>query len=214
MPLSAGPKDWDRPECDHLMLVDCRLATIHLKVTPASIKGPVRGFIVGHSPGPTGKLPLFPYPRHSSGARLAAFGGMSASEYLGKFRRVNMFDDAKDASAARARERAIMIRQLLRDDLAWRRSAAADAMIAGTMQIGDVTDHEVVAPLRLLACSKPVADALEIPFGTGIAAIDEDHFGVGVPHPSGLNRMTNDPRVQSLMSVAVRWAAGYTVRWS
>jgi len=217
MPNSRGPTEYGRPELAHLIVAEIRIATIQIKgVTFDSIaaSAPPRGLIVGHSPGPTGKLPLFPYPARSSGARLAAFGGMPPADYLGRFRRINLFDEPSPAHVrAVGRERAARVLQLLRDDLAWRRSSTRDAMIRGEHQHGELQDHQVVTPLRVLLCGLDVAAAFGVTMGSGIVQLDGDHAAIAIPHPSGLNRATNGEHAAAMMSIAIRWAAGYTVRW-
>lgn len=50
--------------------------------------------LVGAAPGPNTdpRVPLFPMPASSSGGRLLAFSGLSRSEYLTKFERINLLN--------------------------------------------------------------------------------------------------------------------------
>lgn len=215
MPNSSGPSEYGRPELAHLITAEIRIATLQIKgVTFDAIAraAPPRGLVIGHSPGPTGRLPLFPHPARSSGARLAAFGGMTPADYLGRFRRFNLFDDPSPAHVrAVSRERAQRALQLLRDDLNWRRASTSYDRRASADYGADV--KRAVEPLRVLLVGLDVAHAFGVEMGSGIVQLDGDHAAIAVPHPSGLNRQLNNPRAAEMLGIAVRWAAGYAVRW-
>lgn len=81
-----------------------------------------RPLLIGQAPGPNTRpdLPLFPHPRTSAGGRLASFLGLSRTEYLRIFDRVNLIQEfpgrcKRDDKwpTARARDAAGAMRPLL-----------------------------------------------------------------------------------------------------
>lgn len=190
-PLPLPPAWAANPATAHLRGAEIRLAAIHCGLKVDDVVGPVTGLIVGEAPGPSGSIPLFPWPPQSAGARLRKMSGMPVGAYLGRVRRVNLSLNPHGWNATEATLEAFRIRELLAADLAWRRSSTSDA-----------------EPLRVLLLGERVSAAFRVrePF---VQTEQADHTYVAIPHPSGRNRLYNDEKTRTAAGVAVRWCAGY-----
>jgi hypothetical protein len=151
------------------------------------------GLLVGEQPKPGGnpKLPLWPFPKNSAGARLFLMSGMQLIDYFRLLARVNVSRNVVARwNANGARQRGLYILRGLPD---------------GT---------------RVVACGARARDALGVPdffrpqaMYTGMEDMVQDG-GVGprvevvaIPHPSGRTRDYNDPDNRKLAGSYVRWAA-------
>lgn len=142
------------------------------------------GLVVGEAPGrnTNPRLPLFPHPETSSGARLLGYGNVPYEDYLGKLVRVNL-DEWGEATDEEKRERSRILLE-----------GAADRR------------------LRILLLGREVRDVFGCTQEFGRARLNascERLVEVGwIPHPSGLNRRYNDFVAQEMAGIYVRWAMG------
>lgn len=172
----------------HLTEVERRCASLFLKVRPDDVVGPCTGLLVGECPGANTRsvLPLFPYPRNSAGGRLLKLSAMEPAPYLGRLRRTNLFEHHRTKWPALTQTQ-----------------AHALAM------------HEELArgPLvRVVLLGTRVAQA----FGFDAFWQSSEKDGVSyttIPHPSGLSRAYNDPKVRIAARSALHWAADYMLEF-
>ena len=166
----------------HLSALELRLAR-RLEVSEADvvIHGPPIAAIVGEAPGPntSPKLPLFPLPPRSAGARLMSYSRISPARYLGAFLRRNLF------------------RELPR---AWdRNDACVNAeQLSAELRLRGIT--------RVILLGTKVGAAFDVPdlWSHGHAIGFEL---VTIPHPSGRCRIYNDIAAQRRAGAMLRWAA-------
>lgn len=165
----------------HLSVVELKLAQHHMECTEYAPV--VNGLIIGENPGPNthADLPLFPWPAKSSAGRLMAMGQLTPGEYLGGLYRRNLCDDKKwRESKARIRAREIL-----------------------------TALFDLPRTLRVVLCGVKVASAFDVrhvDFWWPIK-LDSRQQAVVIPHPSGMNRIYNDPQAQAQTRAWVRWAA-------
>lgn len=151
-----------------------------------------RGLLVGENPGPTTdpRMPLFPDPPTSTGARLLGYTPMTERDYLGLIARTNLCPGEwfNDVAAMRAEQ---IMRSLARETRAGR-------------------------PMRVLMLGRRVMTAwgLRSREHFGIATLYQDGVPVEIgwiPHPSGLNRVYNDVESQRKAGALVQWVAGLRI---
>lgn len=180
---------WKRPELEHLTDEECTRAARDLGIAPSDVIGPPCGLIVGEMPGGTAisSMPLFPHPANSSGGRLMKWSQLPPGVFLGRIRRVNVFAEPIEKwqpfaamESARAILAACTEKNIRRIVLLGERVGRAFGMIWEDQTIMMYQTKEVGA--LTLAC---------------------------IPHPSGLNRLYNDPIPQAGAKLAVRWASGW-----
>ena len=193
-PASAPADEVARARCAHLSAAELRLARERLGVLQRDVDGPPVGVLVGEGPGPGSSRDhaLFPHPASSSGGRLMRYGGLPPGVFLGRLLRRNLCREAFSVAEAEASALALL-REL------------------------DETDDD----FRLLLLGADVGRA----FGVGrfydhARTRDPDraeprwHDCVCIPHPSGQNRLYNDPAHRRAAGAAVAWAAGLAGRGS
>ena len=161
----------------------------------------VRGMLVGEAPGPNTdpRLPLFPAPGNSAGARLLRYAGIDPVDWFGKLLRVNLCDgpwSLRRATVGRARVLSYLL---------------------------DEANFYDGAPLRVLLLGTRVASAWGC---RGSFGYEEHQYGLNpiatfrmvpsdktlhvawIPHPSGRNLLYNVRRNQSRAKRSVLWAIG------
>lgn len=109
---------------------------------------------------------LWPYPERASGGRLAEILGMTASEYLGAFHRVNLCRVSWRVAEAREAARAML-----------EASGGRDLVLLGT-KVSRAFGFRSFSPFSTTTISRDGGAPVQL---------------VVLPHPSGLNRMWNDP---------------------
>jgi len=144
------------------------------------------GLIVGECPGDSTdpRLPMFPHPEISAAARLLGYSNMEPWDFMTRMLRTNLCPTIWDSEIAELRV------QLLKIALMKHR-----------------TD------LRVLLLGAKVQRAWGIKsrekFGWCTIFYGDASIVVGwIPHPSGLNRLYNEPENQLLAGRYVRWTAG------
>lgn len=141
------------------------------------------GLLVGEQPKPGGnpKLPLWPFPPNSAGARLFQLSGMSLMEYFKRLARVNMSRDVVARwNADWARRRADWILTSLPDGA------------------------------RVVACGAKARNAFGIAdwFSRQDVTVDGKKIHlVAIPHPSGRSREYNEESTRARARMWIRWAA-------
>lgn len=157
-----------------------------------------RGVLIGEAPGPNTdpRLPLFPDPGNSAGARLLRYAGVEPIDWIGKLVCMNLCDETwsdRRANAGRARALAFLL---------------------------DERNYHDGSPLRVLLLGARVADAWGYRgtfgfvenhfFGPyGKALVDDEILNIAwIPYPSGRNRLYNARRNQLRARRAVLWAMG------
>lgn len=143
------------------------------------------GLVVGMAPGPltSDRLPMFPWPDGSAGARLLTMSGMPLEAYLGRLRRANLCEGRW--RVAEARETADRLIRLYRSP-------------------------EGGPGARFVLCGRQVARAFELDDAPWFSrALIYGVATVLIPHPSGRCREYNDPANVARAREAVRWAARY-----
>ena len=161
----------------------------------------VRGMLIGEAPGPNtdARLPLFPFPSNSAGARLLRYAAIDPVDWFGKLMRVNLCDgpwSARRAAAGRARALTYLL---------------------------DESNYHDGEPLRVLLLGARVARAWSC---YGSFGYEEHQYGLNplpsrrpvvsdralrvawIPHPSGRNLLYNARRNQLRARHAVLWAIG------
>jgi hypothetical protein len=153
----------------------------------------MKTLLIGQAPGPNTDpdFPLFPLPRTSAGGRLQRFLGMTRSEYLKTFDRVNLLpyfpgrtqkrDDAFPIPAAR------MAAQILRPMLRSRRVVLVGRKVADAFGLDPKLPWMTptlyrCGPRSMTAGCKGLAEMMVI------------------PHPSGRNHWYNNPDNQLLLA--------------
>jgi len=146
-----------------------------------------RGMLIGEAPGPQGdsRLPLFCDPPGCAGDRLRRYAGLSPQDYLGRLRRVNMCRELPWSS-----DRARVQRKLIVDWLKCRDNFLNDI------------------PLRVVLLGNKVARMWDLESADFRCGWIEGVDVVAIPHPSGLNRVYNDPENELRAGRVVQWAAG------
>ncbi len=168
----------------HLSRLELRLAATRLDADVSAISGPPVGAIIGEAPGPntSPKLPMFPLPSRSAGGRLLGYAGIPVEDYLGRLARRNLFAELGPWSTRTARLQAFQI-------FWWLRNMATG--IRRVLLLGG----RVGAAFGLAEFWRPLK-------------LERDLVLVAIPHPSGKNRVYNDPDVCRRAGSEVRWAAG------
>lgn len=181
MPVAALV-DYDRVR--HLSRLEMRLAATKLGVDLSAIAGPPVGAIVGEAPGPNTSpdLPMFPLPSRSAGGRLLGYARISPADYLGRLARRNLFPELADWSVPAARGRSFELLWWLRN----MRPRIRRVLLLGGRVAAAFGVEEFWRPRRL----------------------HRDLTLVAIPHPSGRNRLYNDPEICRRAGAEVRWAAG------
>lgn len=176
--VSRGPKDAACPS--HLSLAEIRLARTRLDCATFSTR--VRGLLVGENPGKNTHpdMPLFPWPEKSSAGRLMAMSHLTPGEYLGGLYRRNVCygrEWSRQEARATAREIITVLFDMPRD-------------------------------LAVIVCGVKAAEAFGLSgdFWDPIK-LDSRQTAIVIPHPSGLNRIYNDPQNMELTGAWMRWAA-------
>ena len=176
--VSRGP-EYDRYPT-HLSVAEIRLARTRLDCD--SFAPQVRGLIVGENPGPNTHpdLPLFPWPDTSSAGRLLSMSRLTPGEYLGGLYRRNVCRSAwsRFEAKATARELVTVLFDMPRD------LAVIICGVKAATAFG-FEGYDYWDPIRL----------------------ESRQTAVIIPHPSGLNRMYNDPTNRELTGAWLRWAA-------
>jgi uracil-DNA glycosylase len=143
--------------------------------------GSSRPLLIGEAPGGRPGEPHAEPLFSQSGRTLASLARMDWHDFLETFERVNLFDDAMPR---------------------WNSLAA-------------VTQAELLLPQfsgrHVVLLGQRVSEA----FGVRTWAMYQWYSLAGgsvarIPHPSGLNRMLNQPSVRVMMGATLRAAAGYT----
>lgn len=170
----------------HLSEVEKRLTSLWFKVNPADIDCIVTGTIIGEMPGKNTRsiLPLFPYPPNSSGGRLMQMGGLPIGIYIGRLKRVNLFDHHVDIwNAEEANLRAVELMKQMPDG------------------------HRVVL------CGKQVGKAFGLShyFENAVDETEGTVHYTCIPHPSARNRIYDDPMARTAARMAIQWAADHMV---
>lgn len=170
---------WGHPDCAHLSALERRLAGWHMRVDPATVRGPISGLLVGEAPGPrtSKKLPLFPYPTNSAGGRLLKMSGLGAGQYLGRLLRRNLMEAY---------------------DLAW------DAEVAGQHALNII--NEQPAGRRVVLLGSRVGRAFGFADFYKVAEVNGAVYCC-IPHPSGRNLLYNDVNHRIAARAAIQWAA-------
>ena len=133
--------------------------------------------------GDDDRFALYPDPDHASGARLMRIFNMVPREYLATFDRTNLCARRWDKTAAReAAERIMRERHVI---------VACGSKVA-TAFVGKFVAYEITY------CGQYRA-------GGG-------NLIVTIPHPSGLNRLWNDPTAAARARAAVEMATGLLLR--
>lgn len=155
-----------------------------------------RPLLIGQAPGPNTRpdLPLFPHPRTSAGGRLAYFLGLSRTEYLRIFDRVNLIQEFPG--------------RWKRDDK-WPTARARDA--ANAMR-------PLLAGRQVIMVGRNVATAFGVPkdmpflqtFTMDCRRASISNCSLGhectttiIPHPSGRNHWYN--RVENTVALQLFW---------
>lgn len=174
---------WD--SITHLTELEKRCAALWLRVSPASVIGPITGLIVGEMPGrsTSGKLPLFPHPKNSSGGRLWAMSGVPIGIYLGRLARTNLLSE-------------------FRED--WdRREAAERAKVLVEQQPNG---------RRVVVLGKRVGEAFGFRRFFEVLADEPRHVSYTcIPHPSARNLEYRDVAKRVGARIALQFAADYMV---
>lgn len=169
----------------HPHIVQWRIGARLFGYSSASPPAP-RGLIIGECPGPRTdpRMPLFPNPENSTGARLLGYSNMSERDYMGLLMRTNLcpttwYDDIAELRVEHLK------RAIVRFD----------------------------SSLRVLLLGAKVEAAWGIrsryKFGEARVFVDDVPISLAwIPHPSGLNRIYNDEESQRLAGRYVRWCAG------
>ncbi len=118
------------------------------------------------------RFALYPRPRHASGNRLREILGLTDEEYLKGTSRCNLCTGAWSAKSAR--------------------EAAAHILA------------EEPPGTCVVLCGAKVAKAFGVPYGGGyvVRCTDRGLRLLSIPHPSGLNRLWNDPEVAHAVRAA------------
>lgn len=166
----------------HLGIAELRIARFRLGLEkPSDYMSPPTALVVGENPGPNTSpdMPLFPWPPASSAGRLLAMSELEPGQYLGGLYRRNLVDE-----------------------IAWVGARAELRARAITTALFDRPSE-----LRVILCGVRVCEAFGgrrefwIPH-----RLDSRQTAVAIPHPSGLNRLYNDPEARARTRAAVRWA--------
>lgn len=151
-----------------------------------------RGLLVGECPGSTTdpRMPLFPDPPISTGARLLGYTPMTERDFLSLIARTNLCPTEWFNDVAELRAEQIM-------------RAVARETVAGR-------------PVRVLMLGRRVMTAwgLKSREHFGIATLFHDSVPIEVgwiPHPSGLNRIYNELENQRKAGALVQWVAGVRI---
>lgn len=173
----------------HLSELEKRCASLWLKpIDPSKVKSQPSGLIVGECPGKStnSRLPMFPWPKASSGGRLFAMANLPIEIYLGELERRNLFYKHQPTWYP------------------WSAHEAAHGIHLGR-KVGD----------RVVLCGKRVAAAFGFEKYFEVAQIPKEGGGFvyycTIPHPSGLNREYNNPLTKVGAAVALHWAANYKI---
>lgn len=148
---------------------------------PDDMPNPV-GLLVGEQPGQkhNPKLPLWPWPKNSSGDRLMRMSGMDVVDYLTLLSRVNL---------------------ALRPATTWDKEAARGR---ATHLLSTVPNGT-----RIVLCGARARDAFDLQdWFQSTKYVLWDVEAVAIPHPSGRSREYNDLAVRDRATAAIRWAAG------
>lgn len=170
----------------HLGELDRRLAATQLGVELGAILGPPVAAIIGEAPGPNThrKLALFPTPVRSAGGRLFAYSKLTAAEYLGRFARRNLYSAIVPWSRFEAESRAYEVLTWLRRSMPTvRRVVLLGGRVGAAFGLGE-----------------PWSSRSEGGTSDGLMLIV-------IPHPSGRNRVYNDPAARARAGAEIRWAA-------
>ena len=162
----------------------------------------MRPLLIGQAPGPRTDpdLPLFPLPVSSAGGRLCKFLGMSTTQYLRTFDRVNLLREFPGRTGTddkfpitKARIAAQALRPLL---------AGREVLLMGR-GVAQAFDLEI-----------PFLEWREVPVRRSLPGHEHiARFGV-VPHPSGRNRWHNSPENLTALSVFLgEWSERVLFTW-
>jgi hypothetical protein len=176
-------KGWDH--VTHMTELEKRCASLWFKINPATVEGPITGLLVGEMPGKNTRsaLPLFPYPKNSSGGRLLAMSGIPPHLYFARMMRVNLFEHHVDI---------------------WNEEQA-------NLNAIEIMKQQPKGR-RVVLCGRRVGSAFGFTQFFQMGHDEEaDAFYVAIPHPSGLNREYNDPIKRASARIALQWAADYMV---
>ena len=123
---------------------------------------------------------MFPWPATSAAGRLMAMSRLSPSQYLGGLYRRNLVDDH-----------------------VWDESDAADR---AREIVGALFDEPPT--LRVVLCGWRVASAFEVRASNYWEPVVMDcrQTAVVIPHPSGKNRVYNNPSARDQTGLWMRWA--------
>ena len=171
------PLEW-RQDPRHLSVDEIRLARTKLGVERFS--GPVRGLLVGECPGENTDedMPLFPLRPTSAAGRLMDMSGLEPGEYLGC---------------------------LYRRNVCYRRWTNAEARQTARYIMSSLFDHK---NLFVVLCGQRVAEAFEVRTDFWrLGKLESRNCYTVIPHPSGLNRIYNDPSAREQTRLWVRFAA-------
>lgn len=171
------PPDW-REDPKHLSIVELKLARTRLGVT--SFPGPVRGVVVGEVPGAHTHedLPMFPSPVTSSAGRLMEMSKLTPAQYLGC---------------------------LYRRNVCYRRWSEGEASNTARLIVSSLFDHK---DLFVVMCGHKVAAAFGVPCSYWmLGRLESRNCYTVIPHPSGLNRVYNDPGARERTRLWMRFAA-------
>lgn len=170
--------------------IERRIARARLFIDPATVEGrKCRAMIVGEAPGPrtSAHCPMFPYPEHSSGARLRKISGFTNAEYLARFVRRDLLSYCP-AGPWRAADRA-------------KAKAAAELL------------RPEVEGLTLVMLGRSVARAFGLEDQAIFTALEhhDPTWGratfVRLPHPSGRVTAYSDPAARAAARKLLRTAA-------
>lgn len=148
---------------------------------PDEMPAPV-GLLVGEQPGPkhNAKLPLWPWPKGSAGARLHQMSGLGVAEYLTKLARVNL---------------------ALRPTTKWDEAGAKSRAVHLLSTVPDGT--------RIVLCGARARDAFDLDgWFRPTRYTLWDVSAVAIPHPSGRCREYNEEHARRQAGQCLRWAAG------
>lgn len=132
----------------------------------------MKPLLIGQAPGPNtdSRLPLYPIPSTSTGGRLAKFMGLTRTQYLRTFDRVNVLQDFPG--------------KCKRDD----KFPMRDAIIAARAM------RPLLAGREVILVGRNVANAFgyyEIPFHHWMSDDRSGFMVCCIPHPSGRNLWYN-----------------------
>lgn len=189
------PLSWRRPECAHVHPEELTILARRRGLRPADVEGPIFGIVIGAMPGanPT-VMPLHPGADSSAGARLMTWSGMPVGQWIGRLRRINLYDRAIEPwHHEGALERAAAIRKMLAADLEARRASTSDA-----------------GPLNVLLLGVRVSTAFGIKLPMQSVELD-GHCYRSIPHPGIKSKIYDDDKHRMAAGIAARATAGFRV---